>query len=325
MKENNCSITFGPIPSRRLGRSLGINNIPPKICSYSCVYCQIGATDFMSIQRKNFFSPEEIYLEVFKKVEQLQSAGERIDYLTFVPDGEPTLDINIGKTIELLKPLGIKIAVITNSSLLWDKNVRKELANADWVSVKIDTVDEKIWHKIDRPNGKLKLEEILCGIKTFASSFRGMLVTETMLVQGINDNAESIKKTADTISNINPDKAYILVPTRPPSESYVEPPTKENLNMTYQIFCDLVKDVELLAYNEGTEFSYSFDAEKELLSILAVHPMRKDAMEAFLSKAGVDWNLVQKLLDQNELKQMKFSGNTFFVKILDRKNKMELI
>jgi len=330
MKNNNRSIAFGPIPSRRLGRSLGINNIPPKICSYSCVYCQIGATDSMSIQRKEYFSPEEIYLEISEKVKQLQNDGERIDYLTFVPDGEPTLDINLGKTIELLKPLGIKIAVITNSSLLWDKEVRTDLANADWVSVKIDTVDEKLWHKIDRPNRKLKLEEIIYGIKAFASSFKassfkGMLVTETMLVKGMNDNVESIKKIADTISEINPDKSYILVPIRPPSEPYVEPPTEENLNMVYQIFCNLVKNVELLAYNEGTEFSYTSDAEKELLSILAVHPMRKDAMAVFLSKANVDWSLVKKLIDQKELKQINFWGNTFFVKILNEKNKMELI
>ena len=146
------SIVFGPIPSRRLGRSLGINNIPPKVCSYSCIYCQIGATDSMSIKRNEYFSPKDILIEVSEKVKQLQSTGERIDYLTFVPDGEPTLDINLGKTIDLLKPLGIKIAVITNSSLLWDEEVQKDLFKADWVSVKIDTVDEKIWHKIDRPN-----------------------------------------------------------------------------------------------------------------------------------------------------------------------------
>jgi hypothetical protein len=95
--------------------------------------------------------------------------------------------------------------------------------------------------------------------------------------------------------------------------------------MVYQIFCNLVKNVELLAYNEGTEFSYTSDAEKELLSILAVHPMRKDAMAVFLSKANVDWSLVKKLIDQKELKQINFWGNTFFVKILNEKNKMELI
>src|SRR3989304_4740935 len=117
-------IVFGPIPSRRLGRSLGINNIPPKVCSYSCVYCQIGLTDSMSVARKEFHFPDEIFKDVSAKVKHLQNAGEQIDYLTFVPDGEPTLDINIGKEILELKTLKIKIAVITNASLLWDEKVR---------------------------------------------------------------------------------------------------------------------------------------------------------------------------------------------------------
>ena len=313
------SIIFGPIPSRRLGRSLGINNIPPKICSYSCVYCQIGVTDSMSIKRKNYYLLDEVFKEVSEKVKQLQSAGEKIDYLTFVPDGEPTLDINLGKEIDLLKPLGVKIAVITNSSLLWDENVRNDLMNADWVSVKIDTVDEKLWHKIDRPNGKLDLQKIITGIKTFASAFKGTLVTETMLVKGINDDIESIQKTAEIISQIKPEKSFILVPTRPPAEKFVEPPSEENLNIAYQIFCTLLSDVELLISNEGTNFSYSSNAEKELLSILAVHPMRKDAIETFINKANSKWDLIEKLINKSVLKEVKYSGSTFFVKNIKAK------
>ncbi|HEY4756834.1 MAG TPA: radical SAM protein [Ignavibacteriaceae bacterium] len=313
------SIIFGPIPSRRLGRSLGINNIPPKICSYSCVYCQIGVTDSMSIKRKNYYLLDEVFKEVSEKVKQLKSAGEKIDYLTFVPDGEPTLDINLGKEIDLLKPLGVKIAVITNSSLLWDENVRNDLMNADWVSVKIDTVDEKLWHKIDRPNGKLDLQKIITGIKTFASAFKGTLVTETMLVKGINDDTESIQKTAEIISQIKPEKSFILVPTRPPAEKFVEPPSEEILNIAYQIFCTLLSDVELLISNEGTNFSYSSNAEKELLSILAVHPMRKDAIETFINKANSKWDLIEKLINKSVLKEVKYSGSTFFVKNIKAK------
>jgi|SRR3972149_5994778 len=310
------SIVFGPIPSRRLGRSLGINNIPLKVCSYSCVYCQIGLTDSMSIERKEFYSPDEIFKEVSEKVKQLQNAGEQIDYITFVPDGEPTLDINLGKEIGLLKSHGIKIAVITNSSLLWDENVSEDLMNADWVSVKIDTVDEKIWHHINRPNGKLDLQKIIDGVKNFASSFNGKLVTETMLVKGINDSIDSLRRTAQLIKEINPEAAYILAPTRPPAEKYVEPPSEENLNKAYQIFRTLINDIELLAYNEGTDFSYSSDAEKELLSILAVHPMRKDAVEMFLFKAESDWDLIENLINKNVLKEVHYSDDTYFVKNL---------
>jgi len=104
-------IAFGPVPSRRLERSLGINNIPPKVCTYSCVYCQLGRTIKMKVERGAFYEPDEILQDVHDKVEKAREAGEAIDYLTFVPDGEPALDINLGREIELLRPLGIKIAV----------------------------------------------------------------------------------------------------------------------------------------------------------------------------------------------------------------------
>jgi len=112
------NIAFGPVPSRRLGRSLGINNIPPKTCSYSCVYCQLGKTSNMLVKRQSFYKPEDVLREVKRKVHEASLRDERIDYLTFVPDGEPTLDINIGEEISLLKRIGIPIAVITNASLL---------------------------------------------------------------------------------------------------------------------------------------------------------------------------------------------------------------
>ncbi len=116
-------ITFGPVPSRRLGRSLGINNIPPKICTYSCVYCQLGRTIKMQADRRAFYETEKVFQDVKNKVEKAKGKGETIDYLTFVPDGEPTLDINLGREIELLRPLGIKVAVISNSSLIWREDV----------------------------------------------------------------------------------------------------------------------------------------------------------------------------------------------------------
>ena len=307
-------ITFGPIPSRRLGRSLGINNIPPKVCSYSCVYCQIGATDSMSITRKEFFSANEIYNEVAEKIQQLKIAGEKIDYLTFVPDGEPTLDIHLGKTIERLKPFAIKIAVITNSSLIWDKKVQSDLMKADWVSLKIDSAYENILRKINRPHGSLDLKKIITGIKEFASSFKGTLVTETMLVKGINDNLESLNKTAVLISGINPHKAYILAPTRPPAEILVKKTSEENMNMAYQIYSSLIPNVEIIAYNEGTDFTFSSDAEKELLNILAVHPMRKDAVENFLSRAKSNWDLINHLVFTEQLKEVTYSGITFIIK-----------
>lgn len=262
---------------------------------------------------RDFFKSNEIVQEVKNKLEELESAGEKIDYLTFVPDGEPTLDINLGKTIEKLKTLGIKIAVITNSSLLSKKEIRNELMLADWVSVKIDSAYSSVWKKINRPYGSFKLPEILDGISAFASEFKGKLVTETMLVKGINDNVESLYKTAERINIINPDKAYILVPTRPPAESYVRQPDEYNINAAYQIFNNFSIDTELLIRYEGTDFTFTSDAEKELLSILAVHPMRKDAVENFLLKSGNDWVLVENLIKELKIKEVNYNHSSYFI------------
>ena len=138
-------IAFGPVPSRRLGRSLGVNNIPHKVCPYSCVYCQVGRTLRFQIEPSRFYEPAAIVQKVREKV--FESEGP-IDYLTFVPDGEPTLDGGIGETIEQLKPLGIRIAVITNATLIDRRDVQAALRAVDWVSFKVDSVSEKTWKKL---------------------------------------------------------------------------------------------------------------------------------------------------------------------------------
>ncbi|MBS3735829.1 radical SAM protein, partial [Candidatus Bipolaricaulota bacterium] len=141
---------FGPVPSRRLGRSLGINNIPAKNCTYSCIYCQLGTTLDLQSKRKNFYDPLEIKKEVKRKVQETRDNEVRIDYLSFVPDGEPTLEEKLGEQIDLVSTLGIDTAVISNASLIWDDSVKSDLAKADWVSLKVDAVTEKHWRKINR-------------------------------------------------------------------------------------------------------------------------------------------------------------------------------
>ncbi len=178
-------LIFGPVPSRRLGRSLGINNIPPKACSYSCVYCQVGPTTIKDIKPQTFYSPEMIYLEVKQHLDQTNKADEPVDYLTFVPDGEPTLDSRLGESIERLRVLGIPIAIISNASLIFRESVRDTLAMADWVSLKIDAVQDKLWREINRPHASLNHQSILDGMLKFASEFKGTLATESMLIQGL--------------------------------------------------------------------------------------------------------------------------------------------
>jgi len=144
-------LAFGPVPSRRLGQSLGINNIPPKSCSYSCVYCQVGPTVKTATAPRIFHDPEVLAAAVTERVQTLRNQNEKIDFLTFVPDGEPTLDVHLGDAIKLIKPLGVAVVVITNGSLLWQPEVRERLMNANWVSVKVDAVKENAWARINRP------------------------------------------------------------------------------------------------------------------------------------------------------------------------------
>jgi wyosine [tRNA(Phe)-imidazoG37] synthetase (radical SAM superfamily) len=306
-------IAFGPVPSRRLGQSLGINNIPPKVCTYSCIYCQLGRTLNMQVERRPFYNPDKIFNDVKKKVKEAKVRSEPIDYLTFVPDGEPTLDINLGKEIEILKSLEISIAVITNASLLWNKEVQENLSNADCVSLKIDTVNDKNWRKINRPHPSLTIGKILSGINEFSTGFKGKLITETMLIRNINDNTQELEKIGDFIERLNPKKSYVSIPTRPPAEKWAKSANEFDINIAYQILKERGIDVELLTGYEGNAFAFTGNVEEDLLSITSVHPMRKEAVKKFLSKAKASWDVIEKLLKENKLIEVKYKDVKFYM------------
>jgi wyosine [tRNA(Phe)-imidazoG37] synthetase (radical SAM superfamily) len=310
-------IAFGPVPSRRLGRSLGVNNIPPKVCTYACVYCQLGRTIKMQADRRAFYEPGEILEAVQDKVGRVGGIGEPIDYLTFVPDGEPTLDVNLGREIELLKPLGIKIAVITNASLIWREDVREALMEADWVSLKVDSTREEIWRRINRPHGTLQLASILDGMLEFAKVCRGELVTETMLVEGVNDSDDHVREIADFLARLKPARAYVAIPTRPPAKEWVRSPGEEAINGAYQILDKEIDQVEYLIGYEGNAFAFTGSVEEDLLSITAVHPMREEAVSEFLARAETDWPVVRKLIAQGQLIEMEYDGRKFYMRKLD--------
>lgn len=316
-------IAYGPVPSRRLGRSLGINNIPPKICTYACVYCQLARPSTLQLERQAFYKPERIRDEVQAKVEKARSGGERIDYLTFVPDGEPTLDLQLGREIEMLAGLDIQTAVISNGSLLTDDEVRNELEKASWVSVKVDAASESVWRRVNRPHGRLDLDAIKEGVLAFASNYRGTLATETMLVHGVNDSDESLEGIAERLEHIDPDIAYVAIPTRPPSEHWVRAPDEERINRAYQIISERVGRVETLIGYEGNAFASTGDAVEDLLSITAVHPMREDAVDAFLERADVAWDVVERLLQEGEVVRADYGEHAFYLRSLSRRSEKE--
>ena len=307
---------YGPVPSRRLGQSVGINHIPPKICTYSCVYCQLGRTIKMQSERREFYSPEEVSGEVEAQVDKALSRNERIDYLTFVPDGEPTLDVNLGREIELLKPLGIKIAVISNASLMWREDVRSDLLGADWVSMKVDAVTEASWRRVNRPHGALEHRAFLEGMKEFAETFKGELATETMLIKGLNDGGKEAEEIADFLTDLRPEKAYVALPTRPPAEKWAKPADEQAINRAYQIFDEKLRHVEYLIGYEGNAFAFTGNVEDDLLSITSVHPMREEGVDMLLSKAGENWDTVHRLIDDKKFVETEYQGKKFYMRKL---------
>jgi len=311
-------LAFGPVPSRRLGRSLGVNNIPPKVCSYSCIYCQLGRTMKMQVERRAFYESEDILKNVRAKVEKTRDRGEAIDYLTFVADGEPTLDLHLGRTIELLRPLGIRIAVITNASLISREDVREDLMKANWVSLKIDSVREDVWRRINRPHRALQLPSILDGMLEFARMYTGELATETMLVNGVNDGDDLVRKTADFLASLKPSKVYLSIPTRPPAEKWVQPSGEQAINRAYQILNRKVDRVEYLIGYEGNAFALTGNVAEDLLSITAVHPMRAEAVDAFLARAEADRSIVDRLIAQDQLIETEYEGRKFYMRKLQR-------
>jgi wyosine [tRNA(Phe)-imidazoG37] synthetase (radical SAM superfamily) len=305
---------FGPVPSRRLGQSLGINNIPPKNCTYSCIYCQVGKALKVEINRREYYAPEEIFELVREKIAAAGAYGEHIDYLTFVPDGEPTLDLNLGREIDLLKSTGYNVAVITNGSLLWQEQVRKDLMKADLVSVKIDAAEEEVWRKVNHPHRELDFSTVIEGIEVFARDFGDLLLTETMLIDGVNDDPDHIHRLASLVSRVYPDKAYLAIPTRPPANKDVLPSNETRINESFQIFSEKLPEVEYLIGFEGNAFAFTGNVEEDILSITAVHPMREDSVKELLGKAHAGQDIVDKLVSREKLKVTSFNGNKYYMR-----------
>jgi wyosine [tRNA(Phe)-imidazoG37] synthetase (radical SAM superfamily) len=310
--------TFGPVPSRRFGQSLGLNTIPPKTCTYSCVYCQVGVTSKLTLQREQHTDPGELAADVKSVLGKLAETGQHVDYLTFVPDGEPTLDSRLSDQIEMVKPLGVPIAIITNSSLLTQTEVRDAVAKADRVSIKVDAVRYDTWRAIDRPHGDLRLEEILDGVIQFSREYKGELDTETMLVRGINDSLDDAKPLTAFLEWVRPHRSYLSIPTRPPAVSDVQRPDEEALIRVFETVSPSVEQVEMLTGFEGSEFGTTGNLEDDILAITSVHPMRADQVERLLEEAGSNMDLIEWMVRQEKLRAIIYGGQRFFIRRFTR-------
>lgn len=313
-------IAFGPVPSRRLGSSLGINHIPPKHCPYSCVYCQVGSTSSLSITRQEFFSVKEITDDVEQKLNECKKQNREVDYLTLVPDGEPTLDIHLGELIFRLKQFQIPIAVISNSALINRADVQEELQQADWVSLKVDSMDENVWKKINRPFGKLRLDDLITGISEFRAKYSGKMVTETMLIHGLNDNAAILDPIIFFLNKLNTFVSYFSIPTRPPAVSWVKPPDQAFLQDFLLTTPRQLLSMDILFEAETDDFQSTGDLANDILAITSVHPLREEALKQMVNTAGMDWTIVDTLVNEGRILRIQYQSGVFYLRNHKLKN-----
>ncbi|MBN1183820.1 MAG: radical SAM protein [Bacteroidales bacterium] len=307
-------IAFGPVTSRRLGTSLGINNIvSQKKCSYSCVYCQVGNTPNKTVFRDRQFESGVLSEDVKQHLQKLD-LSHKPDYLTFVANGEPTLDINLGTEIRLLKSFGIPIAVISNSSLIDKELVRDDLMLADWVSVKVDTIDKTEWKRVNRPYFRLDLDKIHGAMLLFAHEYQGKLCTETMLIEGYNDSSDSLEKTASFIAKLKPHTAYLSIPTRPPALQGIKPVSETKITEAWEIYQGKGIHTELLTGFEGTDTGYTGNIYDDILNITTVHPLREDTVSEILRKGNSDFSVVNSLVQKGLIKGVNYEGKTYYIR-----------
>jgi wyosine [tRNA(Phe)-imidazoG37] synthetase (radical SAM superfamily) len=281
---------YGPVPSRRLGISLGVDIVPYKTCTYDCIYCQLGQTTNQTTQRESFVWVDSVIKEIKEVIDQ----NSDIDYITFSGSGEPTLNQDIGEMIGRVKSLTqIPVAVLTNGSLLWDKMVREDLAQADLVIPSVDAVSEKIFQNVNRPIEGLKVKEILEGIKEFCKGFKGKIYLEIMLVKNINDSEEEIKKINRFVKNLRIDEIQLNTVVRPPGDPGARPLNQEELNKVKGLFDPKLK-VEMIAnFKRETSKVYQKDLEQAIIELLKRRPTRGEEMAVSL---GVHPNEIAKYL-----------------------------
>lgn len=266
---------FGPVPSRRLGKSLGIDPVPFKTCNWNCVYCQLGQSRPMVSERKDYFPPQDIIAQVQNALDS--HSPDEIDWITFVGSGETMLHTSIGWMInEIKKITQLPIAVITNGSLLYLPNVRKELLQADAVLPSCDAGDALLYRKINRAHPEFTFDKLVNGLIAFRKEYSKKLWVEVMLVQGLNDSTEALQKIASILNQIQADEIHILQPTRSPAEPWVRLPDKESLLRARTILGENAKIVD--QSNASFDLSGAKDLSEAIVGIITRHPMQQNEL-----------------------------------------------
>lgn len=274
MSEESTAV-FGPVPSRRLGQSLGIDPIPPKTCNWNCVYCQLGRSVPVVNERRHYVPTQTIIAQVRDALDA-HRAGD-IDWITFVGSGEPTLHAGLGELIRAVKAMTpIPVAVITNGSLLYLPEVRGELLPADAVLPTLDAGEQALYRRINRPWASLTFDRLLQGLISFREEYPGKLWPEVMLVRGLNDSEQALRSIAAALRRVRPDEVHLNLPTRPPAETWVQPADAEGIMRAQAIIGDIARVVR--PSSGRLDLSGYTDVVEAVVGIVTRHPMREDEL-----------------------------------------------
>jgi wyosine [tRNA(Phe)-imidazoG37] synthetase (radical SAM superfamily) len=300
---------FGPVHSRRLGLSLGIDVVPMKTCTFNCIYCQLGRTSHQTLKRDEYVPVDDVMAELTAYLEQ----GGSADYLTFSGSGEPTLHSKLGEMIAQTKKMSkIPAAVLTCGALLFDPQVRKELLAADVVLPSLNAAFAKTFRLINRPHGQLQFAEIFDGLRRFRREYRGKIWLEVMLVKGINDNANEIAALRTAIGEIKPDKVHLNTVVRPPSEIEAKALTAAELRAIQNVLGPPAEVIaERAVVSKPASEKYLMD---EIAELLARHPVTLDEIAAQANnepqKVG---SVLQTLLETGAIEIRWHEGKKFFI------------
>jgi wyosine [tRNA(Phe)-imidazoG37] synthetase (radical SAM superfamily) len=301
---------YGPVPSRRLGFSLGVDILPFKTCTLDCMYCQLGPTGKTVIRRGRWYPPKEI----LSQIKEALDSGQRIDVVTFSGSGEPTLNRDIGRLIRAVKKMTrVPVAVLTNGTLLTRAEVRRELAAADIVVPSLDAVPETLFRRINRPHRSLRSEKIVDGLARFRREFPGRLWLEVMLIRGVNDSAAHIRALKKAIERIRPDRVHLNTVVRPPADRRAKPLAPNELEKVRKA---LGPRAEIVAsFEKRGQGSAPGDLDRAILGTVGRRPMTMEDISLSLGRHRDEvLKSLASLLDRQKVKSVHHAGKAYFVK-----------
>lgn len=283
---------FGPVASRRLGLSLGIDIVPFKICSQDCIYCELGPTTEKSIERKDYAPIEDILAELKERLAE----GLSVDFITITGSGEPTLNSRLGELVEKIKKITkIPVAILTNGTLFYRQDVRADCAKADVVVPSLDAGDEGVFEKINRPHPDINIEKLILGLCSFRDEYHGQIWLEVFLVEGVNTGVEQIAEIKEAIKRIRPDKIQLNTAVRPTAEAGIERVKPERLA---DIAKELGENCEVVAdFSAARRHKKAQSKAEYVLSMLKRRPC---SIEDICSGLGISREEAQKYIVQFE-------------------------